>query len=108
MKILLLYLDKLIENKDIVINFLLNIYNNIGNFQNETLKKRIITGLFDTTKSWINFDLYFLKNINISKMIYSIINSYVLENPEKFSNMICDSIVNSNNAKQTMLKYISI
>ena len=26
--------DKLIENKDIVINFLLNIYNNIGNFQN--------------------------------------------------------------------------
>lgn len=31
--------DKLIENKDIVINFLLNIYNNIGNFQNETLKK---------------------------------------------------------------------
>ena len=91
--------DKLIENKDMVINFLLNIYNNIGNFQNENLKKRIITGLFDTTKSWINFDLYFLKNINISKMIYSIINSYALENPEKFSNMICDSIVNSNNAK---------
>lgn len=91
--------DKLIENKDIVINFLLNIYNNIGNFQNENLKKRIITGLFDTTKSWINFDLYLLKNQEISKMIYSIINSYVLENPEKFSSMICYSIVNSDNAK---------
>ena len=91
--------DKLIDNKDLVSNFLLNIYNNIGIFQNENLKQRVITALFDTTKSWINFDLNLLKNLNISKMIFSIMNSYILEKPENFSEMVCDSIVNSNNAK---------
>jgi hypothetical protein len=91
--------DKLIENKNIVIKFLLTIYNNINNFTNENLRKIMISQLFDTTKCWTNFELNLLKNENISKMIYSIMNINVLENPENFSNMICDTINNSNCSK---------
>ena len=91
--------DKLVENKNIVINFLLNIYININNFKNEHLKNIIISQLFDTTKCWANFEINLLKNENISKMIYSIMSANVVENPENFSNMICDTIKNSNNSK---------
>ena len=90
--------EELIKNKDIVINFLLNIYNNINNIQNENLRKIMIAQLFDTTGCWTNFELNLLKNLEISKMIYSIMNKYNIENPQYFSDMICDSISNSKNA----------
>ena len=92
---------KLIENKNIVIGFLLNIYNNINNIGNEILCRIMISQLFYTTKCWTNFELNIFKSENISKMIYTIINSNLLENPENFSNMICDTINNSHNCKIT-------
>ena len=92
---------KLIENKNIVINFLLNIYSNINNIGNENFRRIMISQLFDTTKCWTNFELNLLKSENISKMIFSILNSNLLENPENFSNMICDTINNSHNCKIT-------
>ena len=92
---------KLIENKNIVINFLLNIYNNINNIGNENFRRIMISQLFDTTKCWTNFELNLFKSENISKMIYTIINSNLLENPDSFSNMICDTINNSHNCKIT-------
>ena len=92
---------KLIENKNIVIGFLLNIYNNINNIGNEILRRIMISQLFYTTKCWTNFELNIFKSENISKMIYTIINSNLLENPENFSNMICDTINNSHNCKIT-------
>ena len=95
--------EKLIENKDFVINFILNIFNNINNINNENLKKIIINQLFETTRCWTTFDLNLLKNNNISEMIFSIVNSNFLENPETFSDMICESISN-----QIILKYIEI
>ena len=91
--------EKLIENKDFVINFILNIFNNINNINNENLKKIIINQLFETTRCWTTFDLNLLKNNNISEMIFSIVNSNFLENPETFSDMICESISKSNNSK---------
>ena len=91
--------DKLIENKDLVINFLLNIYNNLNVIQNERLQKIIVAQLFDTTKCWTNFGLNLLKSKNISKMIFAIMDSSILEFPENFSEMIIDSINNSMNSK---------
>lgn len=91
--------DKLIENKNIVIKFLLFVYNNINNFKDENLRKIMISQLFDTTKCWTNFELNFFKSENISKMIYTIMNTNIVENPENFSHMICDTINNSNNSK---------
>ena len=93
--------DKLIENKNIVINFLLNIYNNINSIGNENFRRIMISQLFDTTKCWINFELNIFKTENISKMIYTIVNSNNLENPETFSEMICDIIQKSHNSKIT-------
>ena len=90
---------KLIENKDIVIKYLLNIYNNINNFDNGQSRQLMIEQLFDTTKCWTNFELNLFKSINISKMIYNIMNSYNMENPEKFSDMIYGTIFTSNNCK---------
>ena len=83
---------KLIEKKNIVKDFLLDIYNNINNISNENMKQKIIVQLLDTTKCWTNFELDLLKLPHISKMIYSIINSINLDNPLSFSEMICDSI----------------
>ena len=91
--------DKLIDNKDLVINFILNIYKNINNIKNENLKKIIINQLFETTRCWTSFELNLLKNNSISEMIYSILNSNFLENPDNFSEMICESIYKSNNSK---------
>ena len=90
--------EKLYENKDIVIDFLLNIYNNINNIQNENLRQIMITQLFDTTRCWTNFNLNLLKSINISEMIFKIMEKYNINNVEYFSDMISDSISNSNNA----------
>ena len=91
--------DKLVEKKELVVNFILNIYQNINNIQDENLKKIIIKQLFETTRCWTTFDLNLLKSKNVSGMIYSILNSNFLENPENFSNMIIESINNSNNSK---------
>ena len=93
--------EKLIQEKNIVINFLLNIYNNINNIENENFRRIMISQLFDTTKCWTNFELNIFKNENLSKMIYTIINSNMLENPENFSEMICDIIKKSHNSKIT-------
>lgn len=91
--------DKLIENRKFVINFLLNIYNNLNSISNDNFKKIMISQLFDTTKCWTTFELNLLKSPDVAKMIYTIMNSNVLENPEYFSNMISDAINNSNNCK---------
>jgi hypothetical protein len=91
--------DKLIENKDIVINFILYIFKDINNFKNEEFRKTIVTQLLDTTKCWTNFELNLLKSEKISNMVYFIADSNILENPENFSNMIIDTIKNSNNCK---------
>ena len=90
---------KLIEKKNIVKDFLLDIYNNINNISNENMKQKIIVQILDTTKCWTNFELDLLKLPHISKMIYSIINSINIENPLSFSEMICDSIKKSKNSK---------
>ena len=95
----LLIKEKLIENKDIVIKFLLNIYNNINNFKNENSRQMMIKQLFETTKCWTNFGLNILKSISISKMIYNIVGSNNIADPRNFSEMICESINLSNNAK---------
>ena len=91
--------DKLIDNKDLVIKYLLNINNNIHNFNDENSQQMMIEQLFETTKCWTNFDLNLLKSINISKMIYKIMKSYNIKNPEKFSDMICETIQVSNNCR---------
>ena len=91
--------EKLIENRKIVIDFLLNIYNNIKNISNENFRKIIVSQLFETTRCWTNFELNLLTYPNISKMIYTIMNSNILENPEYFSNMIIDTLNRSKNCK---------
>ena len=91
--------DKLIENKNIVINFLLNIYNNLDKISNNNFRHLMVSQLFDTTKCWTNFELNLMKSENISRMIYSIMNSNILENPVKFSYMIIDTINTSINCK---------
>jgi hypothetical protein len=91
--------DKLIENKDLVINFILKIYTNINNIKNDILKKIIINQLFETTRCWTSFGLNLLINNNISQMIYSFLNSNVLENCDNFSEMICESLNLSKNSK---------
>ena len=91
--------DRLIEDKDIVIDFLLYIFKNINGITNENFRKIIITQLFDTTKCWTNFELNLLKSKDISQMVYSIANSNFLEYPENFSYMIIETIKNTHNSK---------
>ena len=95
----LLIKEKLIENKDLVIKYLLNIYNNINNFKNEKSRQMMIKQLFETTKCWTNFGINILKSISISKMIYNYARTYNIEDPRNFSEMICESINLSSNAK---------
>ncbi len=73
--------DKLIENKNIVISFLLNIYNNLNNISDNNFRGLIVSQLFDTTKCWINFELNLMKSENISRMIYSIMDANIVQNP---------------------------
>ena len=91
--------DKLINNKDIVIKYIFYIFNMINNFAEEKYINEYICAILDIIKCWTNFGLNFLKNENIAKIAYFVMDNCKIKNPQKFSNLIIESINNSNNSK---------
>ena len=101
--------DKLIENKDIVINFIMLVYKNINIFNNnEKMKLNILTSIIDIIKCWTFFDLNLLKTPTVYQIVYSIIKTNKIKNLEKFYEMCYESILSSKNAKiHTKIDYHS-
>ena len=91
---------KLEENNKIVKKFIVNIYKSIGNITgNEKYKNGFIFALFDAIRVWAAYDLNIFKNEELAIICYDIMNNYQIKNPEKFKNLILESISYSKNSK---------
>ena len=91
--------DKLINHNEIVIKYIIYIYNGIKNISDENNKNRFISAILDTVRCWANFKINILKQLELAKIVYFIMNNYFIEIPEKFSFLVMDCISKSDNAK---------
>ena len=91
--------DKLINHNEIVIKYIIYIYNGIKNISDENNKNRFISAILDTVRCWANFKINILKQLDLAKIVYFIMNNYFIEIPEKFSFLVMDCISKSDNAK---------
>ena len=91
---------ELIGNNKIVMKYIIDIFNVIETItDNENLKKELINAIFDTVRCWTNFELNMIKSEEIAKIIYFILYKYNIDNPERFSDLMIESISNSHNSK---------
>ena len=91
----------LINNNQIVKNFIIKIYENLKNLSdNEKRKEKYIIALFDAIRCWSTLDLNIFKNEKLAEIVYYIVDNYQIEKPDSFYDLISDSIMATNNAKK--------
>lgn len=94
----------LINNNQIVKNFIIMIYANLKNLDNDKRKEKYIIALFDAIRCWSTLNLNLFKNIKLAEIVYDIVDNYQIEKPDSFYDLMTDSISATNNAKK--YKYI--
>ena len=91
--------DKLINNNEIVTKYVIFIFNGIKDISGNDNKNRFISAILDTVRCWAYFKINILKNLELAKIVYFIMNNYYIENPKKFSSLVMDCISQSDNTK---------
>ena len=91
--------DKLINNNEIVMKYIIFIFNGIKDISDDNNKNRFISTILDTVRCWANFKINILKNLELAEIIYFIMNNYIIEIPKKFSFLVMDCISQSDNTK---------
>ena len=91
--------DKLINHNEIVMKYIIYIYDGIKNISDDNNKNRFISAILDTVRCWADFKINILKQLELAKIVYFIMNNYCIENPDKFSFLVMDCISKSDNAK---------
>ena len=91
---------ELIKNKEIVMKFIIAIYNGIKDYSSDPkTQNKFINVIFDIAKCWANFELNIFNNEEIASVIYSIMNNFNIERPKSFSDLIMNCISYSKNSK---------
>ena len=92
--------DKLFNNSEIVMKYIIFIFKGIKDFSGDENKKNLfINALLDCIRCWSNFKLNILKHLDLAKIAYYIMNNFLIENPNKFSYLVMECISNSDNSK---------
>ena len=94
--------DKLTDNNKYVFKFIFDKFCEIENNNtiNANIKNEIIEVILDIIRCWTIYGLNILKNENIANIVYYIMENYEIKNPEAFSDLVNESISNSDNAQK--------
>lgn len=91
----------LINNNQIVKDFIIMIYENLKNFSdNDKRKEKYIIALFDAIRCCSTLNLNLFKNPKLAEIVYDIVDNYQIEKPDSFYDLMSDSIMATNNAKK--------
>ena len=92
--------DKLINNNEIVMKYIIIIFKGIKDFsEDENKKNKFINALLDCIRCWSNYKLNIFKHHELAQITYYIMNNYLIENPNKFSYLVMECITNTNNSR---------
>ena len=92
--------QKLIDNNNIVKNFIIFIDNNVKNFsENDEYKNDFISAIFDAIRCWSSFELNIFKNFELANIVFYMMDNYLITKPENLSDLILDCITKSHNSK---------